>query len=125
MTFMSKYVIRPAAGGVKFDLRAANGQVIATSEIYATGAACRKGIESVRKCAPAAGLEDQTEDGFKRLSNPKFELYVDKAGQYRFRLKARNGKIIAASEGYTTKAGCENGIESVRANAAESEITEE
>ena len=122
---MSKYVIRPVTGGVKFDLRAANGQVIATSEVYSTPAACRKGIESVRKCAGAAGLEDQTADGFKHLSNPKFELYADKAGQFRFRLKARNGKIIAASESYTTKAGCENGIESVRANAAQSEISEE
>ena len=122
---MGKFIAKKTNTGFKFDLLAGNHQVIATSEIYATGAACRKGIESVRKCAPAAGLEDQTEDGFKRLSNPKFELYVDKAGQYRFRLKARNGKIIAASEGYTTKAGCENGIESVRANAAESEITEE
>ena len=125
MTFMSKYVIRAAAGGVKFDLRAANGQTVATSEIYTSAAVCRKGIESVRKCAPGAKLEDQTEAGFRSLPNPTFELYLDKAGQYRFRLKARNGKIIAASEGYTTKAGCENGIESVRANAAESEITEE
>ena len=122
---MSKFVIRRINTGFKFNLLAANGQTVATSEIYSSAAACRKGIESVRKCAPGAKLEDQTEAGFRSLSNPKFELYLDKAGQYRFRLKARNGKIIAASEGYTTKVGCENGIESVRANAAESEIAEE
>ena len=122
---MSKYVIRPVTGGVKFDLRAANGQSIATSEIYSTHAACRKGIESVRRCAPAAGLEDQTEENFRTLPNPKFQLYTDRAGAFRFRLKSRNGKIIAVSEGYTSKAACEKGIESVRTNAAEQEIAEE
>ena len=47
----------------------------------------------------------------------KFELYKDKAGEFRFRLKAGNGETILSSEGYTTKASCENGIESVRKNA--------
>ncbi len=47
----------------------------------------------------------------------KFEMYTDKAGEYRFRLKAGNGQIILASEGYSAKAGCENGIESVRKNS--------
>ncbi|MCR6651405.1 MAG: YegP family protein [Cellvibrionaceae bacterium] len=46
-----------------------------------------------------------------------FEIYKDKAGEYRFRLKAGNGQIILASEGYTDKAGCSNGVESVRKNA--------
>ena len=55
-------------------------------------------------------------------TNLKFELYKDKAGEYRFRLKARNGQIIAASEGYTAKAGCLNGIESVRKNAVDAKI---
>lgn len=122
---MSKYVIRTAAAGVKFDLRAANGQTVATSEVYDSLAACRKGIESVRKSAPFAPVEDRTEPGFKTASNPKFELYTDRAGEYRFRLKARNGKIIAVSEGYCAKAGCENGIESVRANAADAEVVSE
>ncbi len=122
---MSKFVIRTAASGVKFDLRASNGQTIATSEIYASLAACRKGIESVRKNAPGAFLEDQTEPQYKAAGHPKFEMYVDKAGEYRFRLKARNGKIIAVSEGYTAKAGCENGIASVRENASDAEVAEE
>lgn len=47
----------------------------------------------------------------------KFEMYTDKAGEYRFRLKAWNGQIILTSEGYTSKDGCENGIESVRENS--------
>ena len=122
---MGKFVIRTVASGVKFDLRAANGQSVLTSEVYSTESACRKGIASVRKNAPAARIEDQTQSGGRTLTNPKFELYTDKAGHYRFRLRARNGAVIAASENYNSWAGCRNGIESVRKNAAEAEIMEE
>ena len=122
---MSKFLFRTVSSGYKFDLKATNGQVIATSEIYDTKAACRKGAESVRKNAPAAKVEDQTEADRKQLSNPKFELFQDRAGQYRFRLKATNGKVIAVSEGYGTKAACENGIDSVKTNAPAAEVAEE
>lgn len=54
----------------------------------------------------------------------KFELYTDKAGKYRFRLKAGNGEIIAASEAYNSKASALNGIESIRKNAPESPVVE-
>lgn len=121
---MGKYVIKETATGIKFDLKATNGQVIATSEVYTTKAACENGIESVKKNAPVAAVEDQTVEGFATEKNPKFELYTDKAGEYRFRLKATNGQVIATSEGYTTKPACENGIESVKKNA-DSEIVEE
>ena len=121
---MSKFVVRNVPSGVKFDLKATNGQIIATSEVYRTRASCRKGMESVRKNAPVAGLEDRTEPEWRSCANPKFELYRDKRGEYRFRLKARNGAIIAVSEGYTTKVSCENGIASVRRNADLAEIPE-
>lgn len=117
---MRKFVIRCVSTGWKFDLLAGNGQVIATSEVYETEAACRKGIRSVQKSAPVAKLADLTREG-KQPSNPKFELFQDKAGEYRFRLKARNGQVVAVSENYTTKAACEDGIESVRKNAIETE----
>ena len=122
---MSRFVIRRVSTGVKFDLRAANGQVVLTSEVYRTEAACRKGIESVRKNAPAAKVEDQTAEGWKTLTNPKFELYPDRAGEYRFRLKARNGAVIAVSDGYTTRAACRSGVESVIKNAGGAEVTGE
>ena len=122
---MSKFVIRTVKSGIKFDLRATNGQTIATSEVYLTRASCLRGIESVRKNAPLAGTENHTTKEWQKLTNPKFEMYLDKAGQYRFRLKARNGQIIATSEGYTTRASCENGIDSVRKNADFAEICEE
>ena len=121
---MGKFVIKETASGYKFDLLAGNGQIIATSEVYNTEAACKRGVESVVKCAPGAKLADLTE-GEQSVTNPKFELYQDKAGQYRFRLKARNGQIIAVSEGYTSRPGCENGIESVRKNAADAIVEKE
>ena len=119
---MGKFLIRNVSSGIKFDLKATNGQVIATSEVYESKAACKNGIESVRKNAPIASFEDQTAEGFEVATNPKFEMYLDKAGEYRFRLKAKNGEVIATSEGYKAKAGCLNGIESVKENAPEAEI---
>lgn len=119
---MGKFIIRMVPSGLKFDLHAANGQSILTSEVYTTEHACRKGIESVRKNAAIAKLEDQTEPGYQKLTNPKFEVYQDKAGNFRFRLKARNGEIIAVSEIYSARAGCLNGIESIRKNAANAPI---
>lgn len=120
---MGKFVVKEVSSGYKFNLLASNGQVIATSEVYESLAACKNGVESVATCAPNANLADLTQGG--EAVNPKFELYEDKAGQFRFRLKARNGQIIAVSEGYKTKAACENGIESVRKNAAPAEVVEE
>lgn len=119
---MGKFKIKETTSGVKFDLLAGNGQVIATSEVYASEASCNNGIESVKKNAPIAKVEDQTAAEVVAVTCPKFEMYTDKAGEYRFRLKARNGEIIAVSEGYTSKDGCENGIESVRKNAPDAEI---
>lgn len=121
---MSKFEIRELKSGIKFNLRAGNGEIIAVSETYSGHAACRKGIDSVRVNAPHAPLEDQTIPASKEKC-PKFELYTDKRGSFRFRLKAANGKIIAVSEGYTTKASCLAGIDSVRKNAPSAEIATE
>ena len=119
---MSKFVIREVASGIKFDLKHTNGQVIATSEVYTTMDACKDGVASVKNNAPIANVENQTVEGYEVQKHPKFEMYEDKAGEFRFRLKARNGQVIAVSEGYTTKASCENGIASVKKNAPEAEI---
>ena len=118
---MGKFVIRKTNTGIKFDLKAGNGEVIATSEVYASEAACKNGVESVKKNAPVAAVENQTVEGYAAEKHPKFEVYTDKAGEFRFRLKATNGEVILASEGYVKKASCLNGIESVRKNA-DSEI---
>ena len=123
---MGKFVVKQTKnGGFSFNLKAGNGEVIATSEVYTTEGACLNGIESVRKNSIEAKLEDQTVENFEKLTNPKFEVYKDKAGEFRFRLKARNGEIIAVGEGYKAKASCLNGIDSIRRNAPDSPIDKE
>lgn len=69
-------------------------------------------------------MEDQTVEGFAAEKHPKFEMYADKAGEFRFRLKAANGQIIAVSEGYKAKVSCLNGIASVKKNAPEAPVEE-
>ena len=74
------------------------------------------------KNAPAAAVENQTVEGYTVEKHPKFEVYTDKAGEFRFRLKATNGQIIAVSEGYKAIASCMNGIESVKKNAVDAPV---
>lgn len=121
---MGKFVVKQAKGGYRFNLVAGNGEIIATSQTYGGKASCLAGVERVRESAPAAALEDQTVEGYVAQKHPKFEIYLDKAGEFRFRLKAPNGEIIAVSEGYKAKASCKNGIESVRRNAAGAAVSE-
>ncbi len=118
---MGRFLIKNTATGIKFDLRANNGETIATSEVYSSESACLNGIKSVKKCS-AGEIEDQTAPGYVPVKHPKFEIYKDAAGEFRFRLKAKNGEIIAVSEGYKAKASCKNGIRSVKNNAPDAEI---
>ena len=116
-----KFVIMTAKNGeFTFNLKASNGEVILTaSETYTSMSACENGIASVKKNA-LAPIEDQTRD--EKIAHPKYELYKDKGGEFRFRLKATNGQIIAVSEGYKTMRSCKNGIASVQKNAVDSVI---
>lgn len=111
---MSKFAIVETKKGFTFHLQAANGQTIGTSELYSTKDACKKGIASVKENAAEAEAEGD--------KHPKFDVYTDKAGHFRFALTAKNGQKILASEGYTTKSACLNGIESVKKNAPSADI---
>ena len=121
---MGKFVMKEVKTGIKFNLKAGNGEIIATSETYTTKRSCLKGIESVKANA-LSPVEDQTVEPIEVQKHPKYEVYQDKAGEYRFRLKARNGEIIAVSEGYKAKPSCLNGIDSVKRNAPEAPIEKE
>ncbi|MCH5158444.1 MAG: YegP family protein [Clostridiales bacterium] len=115
---MGKFIISKNSQGYTFSIKADNGEIIGTGgEVITTLDNINKSIESVKKNAPIAAVEDQTVDGYEQEKNPKFEIYLDKKGEFRFRLKATNGEKILASEGYTTKANCKKGIESVVKNA--------
>lgn len=121
---MGKFQVKAAGKGFAFNLLATNGQVIASSEVYNKMDSLKKGVASVQANAPAAGVEDQTAEGFAKLPNPKFEVYADKAGKFRFRLKAKNGQIIAVGEAYETKKAALAGVASVKKNAPGAKIVE-
>jgi len=112
---VSVFEVKKTRTGFVFALIAENGKTIGTSEVYSSKSSCLNGVESVKTNAPVASIEDQTKG--ESATNPKFEIYLDKAKEFRFRLKATNGNNIIASEGYASKDGCKNGIESVRKNA--------
>jgi len=116
-----KFIITTAKNGeFTFNLKAGNGEVILTaSETYPTVSACEKGIDSVKKNA-LVHVEDQTRE--ESATHPKYELYQDKAGQFRFRLKAANGEIIGRSEGYKAKASAKKGIASIGKNAPDAPV---
>ena len=122
---MGKFVYKKTATGYNFQLLAANGEPIGTSEVYTTESACLNGIASVKKNAPVAGVEDQTVEGAAAVKNPKFVVFTDKVGEFRFRLQAVNGEPILASEGYKSKSGCLNGVESVKKNAPDAAVEEQ
>lgn len=102
-------VYTDSAGEYRFRLKASNGQTVLSSEGYSAKAGCMNGIESVKENCKIP---------------ERFETYVDKAGKYRFRLKAANGQVIGAGEAYESEVGCAAGIESVKRWALESEIKE-
>ena len=122
---MGKYVVKTSKDKVYFTLRAKNAEPILASQGYASKKGALKGIASVAKNAPVAVVEDQTKEGWKKEKNPKFEVYTDKGGEFRFRLIAANGKSVGHSEGYTTMAACKNGIKSVAKNAPEPVVVNE
>jgi len=102
-------VFKDKAGKFRFRLKAGNGQIILTGEAYSQKNACIDGIESVKK---------------NSQKDAAFEIYEDKKGGFRFRLKASNGEIIGQGESYSARSGCTKGIDSIRKNASDSKIVE-
>ncbi|OJV14614.1 MAG: hypothetical protein BGO21_18060 [Dyadobacter sp. 50-39] len=108
---MGKFVITKRANGeFQFNLKAGNGQVILASEGYTTKAACENGIESVKK-------NSQDDARFERLTSKNDKFY--------FLLKATNGQSIGSSEMYESAASRDNGIESVKKNAPDSDVDDQ
>ena len=129
---MGTFIIKKTpSGGFNFSLLAANKQKIAVaSQVYASKSSCKTGIASVgktaTKCIAENRIEDQTLKTPTEQKCPKFEIYFDKAGEYRYRLIASNGESIAISkDGYASKSGCLNGMKSVSVNAVDAEIIDE
>ena len=123
----SKFLVKKTNTGYNFLLVATNGQPVGASQVYKALKSALAGVESVKTVSAIAEVEDQTQAEVEEKKNPKFVIYTDKAGEFRFRLQAANGQNVLASEGYTTLAACKNGIASVVKNAAaaETELPEE
>lgn len=108
---MGKFIItRRVNGEFQFNLKAANGLVILTSEGYLAELSCLNGIESVMKNA-----QDET----------RFECLTAKDGRHYFNLKAANGQVIGTSQMYDSVSSRDTGIASVQSNAPFAEIVQE
>lgn len=123
-TANGKFDVRKAKDGrFFFSLYASNGAVIAYSQIYSSLSAVNTGIKSVINNMDKAGIEDRTLKKSTALPCPKWEIYIDKAGEYRFRLYATNGQCVChSSHGYASKSGCKGGIESIKRFSAEARV---
>ncbi|MCQ2145543.1 MAG: YegP family protein [Bacteroidales bacterium] len=107
---MAKFEVKVAKNGqFYFNLKAGNGEIILSSEMYTTKRACMNGIASVKKNAPDEG---------------KFEVKTAANGKLHFNLKAANHQVIGSSQMYASESGCKNGIASVMKNAPEAEVVE-
>jgi uncharacterized protein YegP (UPF0339 family) len=102
-------ILKSANGGFRFNLKAGNGEIIFSSESYESQAKARQGAESV-----ISNASDEN----------RFERKTDKNGASYFVLKAANGEQIGKSETYSSGAAMENGIQSVKNNAAGAVITD-
>jgi hypothetical protein len=105
---MGKFEIKKTKSGqFKFDLKASNGQVILSSETYKSKTSCKNGISSVKRNAD---------------NDNRYERKTAKNGSPYFNLKAANGQVIGTSEMYSATSGMENGINSVKTNAADAVV---
>jgi uncharacterized protein YegP (UPF0339 family) len=108
---MGKFVITKRTNGeFQFNLKANNGQIILTSQGYASKSSCENGIESVR-------TNSQEDSRFERKTSSNDKPY--------FNLKASNGQIIGSSEMYESTASMENGVASVKSNAPEATVEDQ
>ena len=123
-TRSGKFEIKKSKDGrFVFNLYASNNVIVATSQVYSSSTSAVNGIKSVVANAASAQIEDQSLKKVTPVPFPKWEIYQDKSEQYRFRLCASNGSCVVHSQGYTSKANCKKGIESIIKFASDAEIT--
>ena len=112
---MGKFIIKKTNTGFTFNLKAGNGEVIASGgEVYNRMDSIKNGIASVAKNAGIETIIDLTKEQEGKLPCPRWEIFEDKKEEFRLRLIASNGNLVATTnDGYTTKAAAKKGIESV------------
>lgn len=118
------FKIKTTPSGYRFNFVASNGEVLSVSELYSTLESCLNGIKSVQANSEAE-IENQTETDYTAIRYPKYEVYVDKFGEYRFRLRARNGAIIVVSSGFREMSACINTINKMKVAVPSSDVVKE
>lgn len=110
----AKYVIKVLkSGAYKFELTSPAGKCIVKSGEYTLKRSCVSGIQSVQKNGSTKNIEDRTAAKIVKMPNPKYEIFLDEAGKYRFNLKAPNGYVILTSSAYSSVKSCTRVIENV------------
>ena len=110
----AKYTIKALkSGAYKFELTSPAGKCIVKSGEYTLKRSCVSGIQSVQKNGSTKNIEDRTAEKIVKMPNPKYEIFLDEAGKYRFNLKAPNGYVILTSSAYSSVKSCTKVIESV------------
>ena len=104
-------------GRYHFSIYSKNRTIIATGQCYKTKASADKGVVAVKKYAPIAPIVNIEDEPDKKVGAPRFEIFKDKKGEWRFRLIAKNSQVIAQSEGYKKKGSARAAILAVRKNA--------
>lgn len=101
-------ILRAIHSGVKFTPR--------TQQVQKEKETVQKEDLSIARNTPCFGQNSI------HMGNPKFQIYKDRAGEFRFRLVSGNGQIIATGEGYTSKQACENGVAAVKRDASNASV---
>ncbi|MBQ8178171.1 MAG: YegP family protein [Clostridia bacterium] len=108
-------IYKDNGGKFRFRFRSSNMNTVGHSQGYTAKATCKSGIQAVVRVAEHATISDSTkEESVAVIGKATFEIYKDKENKFRFRIIAANASNVLASQGYTSKANCIKGIESIR-----------
>jgi len=118
------FLVKSTETGTKFDFLKGE-EVLLSSEVYSSKDSCLNGVESVKNFAPEAPVEDQTVANYAEEKCPKFEVYEDQGGKFRFRLKANNGQIIGHSNPHDTVAEAKNALQEVKNNVVNAPVDDQ
>ncbi len=119
-------IYKDNGGKFRFRFRSSNMNTVGHSQGYTAKSACKGGIQAVVRAAEYATISDSTKEEMTTvIGKATFEIYKDKENKFRFRLIAANASNVLASQGYTSKANCLKGIESIRRIAEYHTITDD
>ncbi|MBP3385366.1 MAG: DUF1508 domain-containing protein [Candidatus Methanomethylophilaceae archaeon] len=111
---MSKFVVKKTKNdGYMFTLHDDEGEVLGRSQVYRSIMSAENGIQSVKKNLSSDILNLVSEE-HEPVKNPRWEIYKDTAGEFRFRLRASNGEIVLSSNAYPHEVLCMDGISRAR-----------